>query len=232
MIGAITSATLCDEDIHTRGRIAWAKTMSSSRRWRRTRRVHARAISSHCCVRACWAGHRSVFCRRFQKKKRGRIRDAIFHEIAAQSRVLLVARRDVREIGAVQLDLAQKPNSVHRAEVQKLPVLDSERNHGLGWRLMMAVESQARLLGRTLLVLDTWQGSAGDRLYRRWDSSRPAASRATRADRRKHGLRRPCFTSTWHSLTLNPRSPLRESRGCQLLRHSRNSRRLTKGSIA
>ena len=40
------------------------------------------------------------------------------------------------------------------------------RRQGLGRRLLMTVEAAARKAGRTLLMLDTETGSAGDMLYR------------------------------------------------------------------
>jgi ribosomal protein S18 acetylase RimI-like enzyme len=76
-------------------------------------------------------------------------------EVDAGARLLLVAREQGRVIGSVQLELAQRPNSVHRAEVQKLLVLRSHRSRGLGGALMAVAEDFARLQHRTLLVLDT-----------------------------------------------------------------------------
>ncbi len=83
------------------------------------------------------------------------------------SRILLVARtEDGAALGTAQLDLASMPNAAHRAEVQKVIVLRSARGQGIGKRLMLAVEDAARAIGRTLLVLDTWQGSVAEGLYR------------------------------------------------------------------
>ncbi len=79
----------------------------------------------------------------------------VFAEVAAGGRLLLVAREQGRVIGSVQLELAQRPNSRHRAEVQKLLVLRSHRGRGLGSALMAVAEDFARLQHRTLLVLDT-----------------------------------------------------------------------------
>ena len=45
-------------------------------------------------------------------------------------------------------------------------VLASARRQGLGRRLLTAAEEEARAAGRTLLMLDTETGSAGDKLYR------------------------------------------------------------------
>jgi GNAT superfamily N-acetyltransferase len=79
----------------------------------------------------------------------------IFAEVARGHRVVLVAREAGRIVGTVQLELAQKPNSRHRAELQKLLVLRSHRGRGLGSALMLAAEAAARRHARSLLVLDT-----------------------------------------------------------------------------
>ncbi len=71
-----------------------------------------------------------------------------------------------RLAGAVQLDLAARPNGRHRAEVTKLMVHRSVRRRGLGRTLMLAAEEHARRLGRTTLVLDTREGDPSERLYR------------------------------------------------------------------
>jgi acetyltransferase len=79
----------------------------------------------------------------------------VLAEVAAGHRLLLVAREAGRVIGGIQLELAQRPNSRHRAEVQKLLVLRSHRGRGIGSALMAVAEDFARLQRRTLLVLDT-----------------------------------------------------------------------------
>jgi acetyltransferase len=84
---------------------------------------------------------------------------------AQGGRILLVARQSGRVVGAVQLELAGKPNALHRAEVQKLIVHTSARRQGLGRALMVAAEAAARQAGRTLLVLDTRQGDPSEQLY-------------------------------------------------------------------
>jgi ribosomal protein S18 acetylase RimI-like enzyme len=78
-----------------------------------------------------------------------------FADVAAGKRLVLVTREGERIVGSVQLELAGKPNSRHRAEVQKLLVLRRARGRGLGTALMQAAETAARARGRTLLVLDT-----------------------------------------------------------------------------
>ncbi len=69
-------------------------------------------------------------------------------------------------LGTVVLTLAQQPNAPHRAEVGKMLVHTAARRQGLGRRLLAAAEDTARRHGRTLLMLDTEAGSAGERLYR------------------------------------------------------------------
>ncbi len=92
---------------------------------------------------------------------------AVFEDVAQQQRVLLIARHSAQVAGAVQLELATKPNARHRAEVQKLFVLQQERKRGIGRLLMEGIESTAREHGRTLLVLDTRLGDNAERLYRK-----------------------------------------------------------------
>jgi GNAT superfamily N-acetyltransferase len=91
--------------------------------------------------------------------------------LRADTRILLVARDDdgrgvSRICGSVQLDCATPPNQRHRADVVKLLVLRSERRRGLARALMAAIEGEARARSRSLLTLDTVQGSAAEPLYR------------------------------------------------------------------
>ncbi len=88
--------------------------------------------------------------------------------VAAGSRTLLVARDpDRRIVGTVQIEFAPRPNSRHRAEVQKLLVLRSHRGRGLGPALMNAIEAVARDAGRSLLFLDTSSNGNAVGLYER-----------------------------------------------------------------
>jgi len=88
-----------------------------------------------------------------------------FTHIKSGHRVLLISRVDDEIVGAVQLDLATKLNALHRAEVQKLMVHTRYRNRGIARALMAALEGVALELNRTLLVLDTLQGSEAENLY-------------------------------------------------------------------
>jgi GNAT superfamily N-acetyltransferase len=71
-----------------------------------------------------------------------------------------------RIVGTVQLGIDMPPNQPHRADVKKLLVHRAARNHGVGDALMERIETIAKEIGRTLLVLDTASGTA-ERLYTR-----------------------------------------------------------------
>lgn len=86
--------------------------------------------------------------------------------IKAGTRVLLAADDGARLVGTVVVTFAHQPNAPHRAEIGKMLVLSGLRRQGLGRRLLQAAEDAARAAGRTLLMLDTESGSAGDHLYR------------------------------------------------------------------
>ncbi len=87
--------------------------------------------------------------------------------IAAVSRsdtVLVVAKRDGRIVGTVQVGLDMTPNQPHRGDIKKLLVHRSARKLGLGAKLMERAEAEAKARGRSLLVLDT-AGDEAERLY-------------------------------------------------------------------
>jgi GNAT superfamily N-acetyltransferase len=86
--------------------------------------------------------------------------------IADGSRRLIVADHGGRLVGTVVVTFASQPNAPHRAEIGKMLVLSPLRRQGLGRRLLATAEASALTVGRTLLLLDTESGSAGDRLYR------------------------------------------------------------------
>ena len=88
-------------------------------------------------------------------------------DVAAGQRALLVAEDGEGICGTVQLVLDLPENQPHRADLAKMLVHRRVRRRGLGEALMRAAESMARECGRTLLVLDTVTGDAGERLYAR-----------------------------------------------------------------
>ena len=87
-------------------------------------------------------------------------------DIASGQKRLLVADQNGRLVATVLLMFAHQPNAPHRADIGKMLVHSSVRRRGIGRRLLAAAEAKAREAGRTLLMLDTESGSAGDRLYR------------------------------------------------------------------
>ena len=91
----------------------------------------------------------------------------VIDDVAAGKRILLVALDGDRLVGTVQIAHALPPNQPHRADVAKLLVRQDVRNQGVGKLLMEALEEHARAAGKTLLVLDTVTGAAGERLYAR-----------------------------------------------------------------
>ncbi len=86
--------------------------------------------------------------------------------LARGEKQLLVGDDGQRLVGTVMLTFAHQPNAPHRAEIGKMLVLSSARRQGLGRRLLAAAEAAAQAAGRTLLMLDTETGSAGEMLYR------------------------------------------------------------------
>lgn len=92
--------------------------------------------------------------------------EGVLAELDTPKRRLFVARVSGPIVGSAQLELAQRPNGRHRAEVQKVMVHPAARRLGLGRALMLAVETAAREQGRSLLVLDTRAGDVAEQLYR------------------------------------------------------------------
>jgi GNAT superfamily N-acetyltransferase len=85
--------------------------------------------------------------------------------LADGSRKLFAAEEGGALVGTVVLTFAPQPNAPHRAEIGKMLVLARLRRRGIGRKLLAAAEDAARARGRTLLLLDTQTGSAGERLY-------------------------------------------------------------------
>lgn len=81
------------------------------------------------------------------------------------TRLVLVAYRDGRIVGSVQLDTDTPPNQPHRAEMSKLLVHPDCRRQGIAKVLMAEIERRARQMGRTLITLDTRTGDKAEPLY-------------------------------------------------------------------
>lgn len=85
--------------------------------------------------------------------------------LQGEHRILLIAQMDDQIVGTVQLDMASRPNGSHRAEIAKLMVHTSKRGQGIAQALMKAIEEEAKLHGRTTLILDTRAGDPSEHLY-------------------------------------------------------------------
>ncbi|MCG8361443.1 MAG: GNAT family N-acetyltransferase [Kiloniellales bacterium] len=92
-------------------------------------------------------------------------RRKVLPAVGEGTRLLLVARRDERIAGAVQLDTDTPPNQPHRAEVSKLLVHPDFRRQGIARALMAELERLASQRGRSLITLDTRTGDKAEPLY-------------------------------------------------------------------
>ena len=88
----------------------------------------------------------------------------VIDAMRAGRRLLLVATDGDLAQGSVQIDLEPRANGNHRAEVIKLFVHRRARRQGLAKALMSEVESTARSLGRTLLLMDTRKGGEAEKM--------------------------------------------------------------------
>ena len=91
--------------------------------------------------------------------------EAVARDVDAGTRVVLAARIDNELAGSAQLDLCQRSNGLHRAEVQKVMVHRRFRRRGLGRALMLAVDDAARAHKRSTLYLDTFAHQDARRMY-------------------------------------------------------------------
>jgi acetyltransferase len=89
----------------------------------------------------------------------------VIDSVAGGDRVLWLATVDGAVVGTAQLSLERRPNGDHRGEVSKVLVHSAARRQGIGRALMAAIEQRARDEHRSLLVLDTVEGDAGQHLY-------------------------------------------------------------------
>ena len=92
---------------------------------------------------------------------------AYWQSVIRPDNVLLVAEEDGHVVGTAQLELAQRENGTHRAEVNKVLVHPDHQGKGIGRLLMDEIERVARARGRTLLHLDTDQFEGSNAFYLR-----------------------------------------------------------------
>jgi GNAT superfamily N-acetyltransferase len=88
---------------------------------------------------------------------------------AARGRRAVLAAEDAAGtiVGTAQVVWAQAENQPHRADIAKMLVHQRARQQGVGAALLAAAERRAAEAGRTVLVLDTFEGTAAERLYAR-----------------------------------------------------------------
>lgn len=87
--------------------------------------------------------------------------------VADGQRILLVAESAGRLVGTVQVVAAGTPNQPHRSDLAKMLVHREGRRRGIGAALLHAAEAASLAAGWWLMVLDTAEDSAGERLYAR-----------------------------------------------------------------
>ena len=85
--------------------------------------------------------------------------------VRAGDKTVLVARQGGHIVGTAMLITGGPPNGRWRAEIAKVLTHSNARRQGIAAALMTHAEAVARADGRRVLVLDTWTGSAAERLY-------------------------------------------------------------------
>lgn len=88
-----------------------------------------------------------------------------WESVVRQGNFVLVAREGEVIVGTAQLELAQKANGAHRAEVNKVLVDPGHQRKGIGLMLMHALDDLAQRQNRTLLHLDTNSDDVAIGLY-------------------------------------------------------------------
>ena len=129
--------------------------------------VHAQIDGLAAVLADCVEGGASVsFMAPFSHEQARAAFEPVAVEVEQGRRLLLGAFAKDELVGTVQVILAMPPNQPHRGEIAKLLVHRSARRRGIAQRLMEHAEQEARAEGKSLLVLDTADGSA-ERLYAR-----------------------------------------------------------------
>jgi len=86
-------------------------------------------------------------------------------EVEAGNRVVFGALDEDQLLGTVQLITAMPANQSHRGEIAKLIVAPQARRLGIGRSLMSHALEYARLIGKSLVTLDTRTGDVAEPLY-------------------------------------------------------------------
>ncbi|MFY8039906.1 MAG: GNAT family N-acetyltransferase [Bosea sp. (in: a-proteobacteria)] len=116
----------------------------------------------------CVAGGASVsFMADLTRDEAVRFWTGVAEGVADGQRILLVGEEAGRLIGTVQVVASGTPNQPHRADLAKMLVHRNGRNKGIGAALLARAEQAAREAGWWMMVLDTVEDSAGEKLYTR-----------------------------------------------------------------
>jgi len=128
---------------------------------------HVRGLAQVLCD--CVAGGASVsFMQPLSiERAEGFWRDVAAGVVRGERALLVAEDAGGGIVGTVQLVLAQPENQPHRADVAKMLVHRRARRQGLAAALMRAVEREAALEAKSLLLLDTVTGGDAERLYER-----------------------------------------------------------------
>jgi ribosomal protein S18 acetylase RimI-like enzyme len=91
--------------------------------------------------------------------------EGVLADLATGNRLVLVARAGPEGaiVGSAQVAFAAKANGRHRAEIQKVMVLPSQRRRGIAAALLAEAEASSRKRGIRILHLDTSDGRGGAR---------------------------------------------------------------------
>ncbi len=89
----------------------------------------------------------------------------VLSHVAQGSAKIIYALEGREIVGVVVLQNESNPNALHRAKVKKLIVRSDMRGMGIAKKLLAIAEMEARMSGRTLLILDTETQSGADYLY-------------------------------------------------------------------
>ena len=91
---------------------------------------------------------------------------SVRREMENGNRLLVAVFLEDELVGSGQLELSMRPNSPHRAELQKLFVTMAVRGRGAGKSLMVGLHDTARQHNRSLILLNTRKGLPAEEFYK------------------------------------------------------------------
>ncbi len=91
----------------------------------------------------------------------------VLADISRDKGRVIYALEENQIVGVVVLAFESNPNAQHRAEVKKFIVRSESQGKGIGRKLLSILEMEAKMAGKSLLILDTETDSVADSLYQR-----------------------------------------------------------------